>query len=535
MKGDNIRLSVLKFIISLGIVLILFYGKSELHVNASNLNGELVYKSNGNYYTVNTLGNTAYVDISRNADFYLKIDMDGELMQGSIINTYVEYSPGSYATNIFKCLKENSNYYRGEDFYTWYIPISSALKYQQGSRRLYYDMTLANGQIIKTSDKGTTNAFYVNLLGEYTVSYNANGGIGAPSSQTKYKESNLILSSTVPTRTGYIFKGWSTSSTATSATYQPGESYTLNSNTTLYAIWKKKEDSGTSSGELQPLIPSYYVTYDANGGQEEPEKQSFVYNKFTYVVGGKNVNVIISNIIPYKMGYRFLGWSTDSESKTPEYMSGDEAYFRGNVTLYAVWKKNNDKTNSTNNSTIKNISADRKRTTIIAKSRIIEKGTKPFYLRVKTNGDGAITYKSSNSKIVTISSTGEVTVKDYGTVTITIQVAETSNYFDATKKITIKVVPKKVNLKKVSSIGKKRLSVSWKKDKTVSGYQVQFCTRKDFKQGTYQRMFSKSKTKMGIYGLKSGKVFYVRIRGFKKVRKKKYYGAWSKVKKVKIK
>ena len=72
----------------------------------------------------------------------------------------------------------------------------------------------------------------------FTVSYNANGGSGAPSSQTKYPGTALTLSTVRPTRTGYNFLGWSTSSSATTATYQPGDSYTADSSATLYAVWE---------------------------------------------------------------------------------------------------------------------------------------------------------------------------------------------------------------------------------------------------------------------------------------------------------
>lgn len=71
----------------------------------------------------------------------------------------------------------------------------------------------------------------------YTVSYNANGGTGAPASQTKTYGVNLTLSSTVPTRAGYAFKGWATSSTGTVA-YPAGGTYSANSAVTLYAVWE---------------------------------------------------------------------------------------------------------------------------------------------------------------------------------------------------------------------------------------------------------------------------------------------------------
>jgi uncharacterized repeat protein (TIGR02543 family) len=71
----------------------------------------------------------------------------------------------------------------------------------------------------------------------YTVSYNANGGSGAPSSQTKYATSNLTLSSTKPTRSGYNFKGWATSSSG-SVAYAAGGTYSSNASVTLYAVWE---------------------------------------------------------------------------------------------------------------------------------------------------------------------------------------------------------------------------------------------------------------------------------------------------------
>ena len=81
-------------------------------------------------------------------------------------------------------------------------------------------------------------SFTIPAVGSYTVSYNANGGSGAPGNQIKYHGSTLILSSTKPTRSGYNFKGWATSSTAETATYQPGGSYTANANVVLYAVWE---------------------------------------------------------------------------------------------------------------------------------------------------------------------------------------------------------------------------------------------------------------------------------------------------------
>lgn len=77
----------------------------------------------------------------------------------------------------------------------------------------------------------------------FTISYHANGGENAPGPQTKSYGKALTLSSAVPTREGYTFAGWSTSSTAANAAYQAGDMFQQDASTTLYAVWKKLERS----------------------------------------------------------------------------------------------------------------------------------------------------------------------------------------------------------------------------------------------------------------------------------------------------
>lgn len=75
-------------------------------------------------------------------------------------------------------------------------------------------------------------------INTYTVSYNANGGSGAPGSQAKTFGQALTLSGTKPTRPNYTFKGWSTNKSAVSAEYTAGGSYYTDSSVTLYAVWE---------------------------------------------------------------------------------------------------------------------------------------------------------------------------------------------------------------------------------------------------------------------------------------------------------
>ncbi|MDE6505790.1 MAG: InlB B-repeat-containing protein [Eubacterium sp.] len=84
----------------------------------------------------------------------------------------------------------------------------------------------------------STTMYAVWKADTYTVKYDANGGSGAPSSQTKTHGKTLILSSEVPTRAGYTFLGWSRNKGATAAGFQPGGKYIYEESTTMYAVWK---------------------------------------------------------------------------------------------------------------------------------------------------------------------------------------------------------------------------------------------------------------------------------------------------------
>lgn len=147
----------------------------------------------------------------------------------------------------------------------------------------------------------------------YTVSYNANGGSGAPSSQTKWKDQTLTLSSTKPTRTGYTFLGWSTSSSATSAAYSAGGSYTANSAATLYAVWK---------------VITYTIKFNANGGSGAPGNQTKTYGK----------TLTLSSTKPTRTNYNFKGWGTSASATTVAYAAGGNYTANAAATLYAVWE-----------------------------------------------------------------------------------------------------------------------------------------------------------------------------------------------------
>lgn len=108
-----------------------------------------------------------------------------------------------------------------------------------GSAKRTIDVTFRNFNNDNGDSATTRVSFEVNIPAwtSYTVSYNANGGSGAPASQTKWRDQTLILSSTKPTRTGYTFNKWNTKSDGSGTSYYSGGDYLANVATTLYAIW----------------------------------------------------------------------------------------------------------------------------------------------------------------------------------------------------------------------------------------------------------------------------------------------------------
>ena len=97
----------------------------------------------------------------------------------------------------------------------------------------------------------------------HTITYNANGGSGAPSTQNVYVGSNT-LSTTEPTRSGYQFLGWATSSSATSAEYQPGNTISVgSSNITLYAVWKGLASTIASSSSSVQTTGNFGMTVNS--------------------------------------------------------------------------------------------------------------------------------------------------------------------------------------------------------------------------------------------------------------------------------
>lgn len=161
-----------------------------------------------------------------------------------------------------------------------------------------------------------STTFSVPKKTSYTITYNANGGTGAPSSQTKWHGENTNISTVIPVRNGYTFLGWAlTLSDAQSGSvyYYAGHNCGRDENLTLYAVWEAN---------------TYTVSYNANGGTGAPANETKKHG----------TDLTLSSAIPTRENYNFLGWGISASSTTVSYAAGAKYTTNAPVTLYAIWE-----------------------------------------------------------------------------------------------------------------------------------------------------------------------------------------------------
>lgn len=147
----------------------------------------------------------------------------------------------------------------------------------------------------------------------YTVTYNYNGGTGAPASASVQYPGAVILP-TPDSRTGYTFNGWYTASSGGTFVGNAGSSYSPTSSITLYAQWTQI---------------TYTITWNANGGSVSPTSNTGTY--------GQNVTAPT----PTRSGYTFLYWrDTASGDFLYSVNAGASWTIIGNQTFYARWSIN---------------------------------------------------------------------------------------------------------------------------------------------------------------------------------------------------
>lgn len=94
------------------------------------------------------------------------------------------------------------------------------------------------------SYNSTWNEYVVAYIGsDYAITFDANGGSGAPAAIDKTAGTAIVLPNTIPTYVDHIFAGWSLDRYAATPTYLPGDTYSREGDVTLYAVWVWNGDS----------------------------------------------------------------------------------------------------------------------------------------------------------------------------------------------------------------------------------------------------------------------------------------------------
>lgn len=171
----------------------------------------------------------------------------------------------------------------------------------------YYETGVSPGNLSKSTTKTLAK-----IIRQYDVSYNANGGSGAPGHQIKTYGQALKLSTTVPTKSGYRFTGWRGSD---GTNYAAGANYTGNAALTLTAQWQ---------------AITYNVTFNANGGSGAPSAQTKTHG----------TALTLSSTVPTRSGYTFVGWGTTANAQTATYQPGGRYMGNAALALYAIWSLN---------------------------------------------------------------------------------------------------------------------------------------------------------------------------------------------------
>lgn len=230
----------------------------------------------------------------------------------------------------------------------------------------------------------------------------------------------------------------------------------------------------------------------------------------------------------------------NQNSSTPGNNNNNNGSTSGNNDQNNNGQNNNNTNNNSNNQSNSSNNEANNDTAITPVPAVINtsnitltKSKKKTNIITSIESDGKVSLKSSNTKVVKISGTKVIPVSP-GKANVTITVTAGTRYAAATKTVTITVIPAKTSLRSVKSKTAKQATVTWKKIKSISGYQISYRQNSSMKKAKTLTVKG-SATRATLKKLVSKKKYYVRIRTYKVVSGKKYYSKWSSKKSVKIK
>ena len=206
---------------------------------------------------------------------------------------------------------------------TYALDTINGYRYHTKNCKVYYVTTCTTdtcnySSIDGVSQSGTVkrNLMSVNPCGSnkkaFAVMFDTNGG-SYVSTQT-ISEGSKVKRPADPTKSGYTFDYWSLSR---NGDLKYNFDNAVNSNFTLYAIWKKNP------------VTNYTVSFNLNGGAGSIANQ-------TIASGGK----VTKPTNPTRSGYTFMHWSTTPNGSAYNFNNS----VNNNITLYAVWQVNSENT-----------------------------------------------------------------------------------------------------------------------------------------------------------------------------------------------
>lgn len=298
----------------------------------------------------------------------------------------------------------------------------------------------------------------------------------------------------------------------------------------------KVENADVTSGSAKVTVPTLPEAYDAEYAVEgltnvSVENGTLKYNATGVKPGQYTLNVTdkSSKYVPFSTSFTLTTDNVvaayNNDVKAPalvaakDVQADDFANFVKNIQKVSV---NGKEYAASGKGAVKLINADG--TLVTTADALKAEGT--YNIVVTATGYNKtleFTYTNKSDTTATKPSDATAATKPAATTTATKPAVK------PVKKVTVKKQTAKVKA------GKKKLTVTWKKDKNVSGYQIKIATKKNFKGAkTYTVKYYKTYKKV-IKKLKAKKKYFVKVRAYKTVGKSKVYGAYSAVRSCKVK
>lgn len=298
----------------------------------------------------------------------------------------------------------------------------------------------------------------------------------------------------------------------------------------------KVENADVTSGSAKVTVPTLPKAYDAEYAVEgltnvSVENGTLKYNATGVKPGQYTLNVTdkSSKYVPFSTSFTLTTDNVvavyNNNVKAPalvaakDVQADDFANFVKNIQKVSV---NGKEYAASGKGAVKLINADG--TLVTTADALKAEGT--YNIVVTATGYNKtleFTYTNKSDTTATKSSDATTATKPAATTTATKPAVK------PVKKVTVKKQTAKVKA------GKKKLTVTWKKDKNVSGYQIKIATKKNFKGAKTYTVKSYKTYKKVIKKLKANKKYFVKVRAYKTVGKSKIYGAYSAVRSCKVK